>query len=217
VLPTRPDLALAVRYLAGTAGIEVGGDWYDVIDVDERTVFFTVGDVAGKGLEAAILMASLRNAITAYATDGDAPGAVLSKIGRLVDVARDGRFATVVCGTIDLPTGRVTLANAGHPRPVLVGADHCGLVTGTVGPPVGVGPGGYPTATVDLRPGDTLLAYTDGLIERRGESLAAGLDRICGAAHYETPLERLLDDVIAELVPDGPPDDIAALGMRWQG
>jgi hypothetical protein len=209
------DLEVAVRYLPATAGIDVGGDWYDVIDVGDRAVFFTIGDVAGKGLDAAILMSSLRNAINAYAVDGDPPSAVLAKVNRLVDLGRDGRFATVLCGTINAATGEVVLANAGHLEPVLVSGDHAKPVSASPGPPIGVGRDDYQSVRFVLQPGDTLLAYTDGLIERRHEPLSAGLARLCVSASRRAPLRQLVDDVVSDLVPSGPSDDIAVLGIRW--
>jgi hypothetical protein len=217
-LPLDPDLEIVARYRGGTTGIDVGGDWYDVVRVDERTVFFTVGDVVGRGLDAAILMSSLRNAIDAYATDRIPPEEVLAKLARLVDVGRDGRFATVVCGTIDTRTGETWVANAGHPPPLIVHGDRCELVHTAVGPPVGVGDGHrYRSVPVMLPAGSTLLAYTDGLVERRGEPLSAGLERLCHAARGGVPLDELVDGVIVALVPGEPDDDIATLAIRWRG
>lgn len=215
-LPTSPHFELAVRYLPGTAGIEVGGDWYDVVELGADHVFFTVGDVAGRGLDAAILMGSLRNAITAYAKDGDAPEEVLAKVGRLVDVASDGRFATVLCGLLDISTGRVRLANAGHLPPIWIEGHTCRVVETALGPPVGLAPR-YASVDLSLSLGSTLLAFTDGLVERRGEPLSKGIDRLCRAAGEVGNLEQLLDSLVTTLVPSGPSDDIAILGVRWRG
>jgi len=215
-LPTSPDFELAVRYLPGTAGIEVGGDWYDVVELGANHVFFTIGDVAGRGLDAAILMGSLRNAITAYAKDGDAPEEVLAKVGRLVDVASDGRFATVLCGLLDTSTGRVRLANAGHLPPIWIEGRTCKVVETALGPPVGLA-SGYASVDLRLSPGSTLLAFTDGLVERRGEPLSKGIDRLCRAASEVGSLGQLLDSLVTTLVPSGPSDDIAILGLRWRG
>jgi serine phosphatase RsbU (regulator of sigma subunit) len=162
------------------------------------------------------LMSALRNAINAYAADGAEPDAVLARVGRLVDVARDGRFATVLCGTIDLPTGQVVIANAGHPPPLLITAERCEAIPTVVGPPVGVGHH-YTPVQVTMPGGATLLAYTDGLIERRGEPISAGLARLCAAAEGGGPLEEVLDGIFAALIPSGPHDDTAAVGIRWHG
>ena len=213
-LPDRAELEIAVRYLPGTDGIEVGGDWYDVVDVDELTIFFTVGDVVGRGLDAATVMAGLRHRIDAYAIAGAEPEEALDRAGAGLDVAADGRFATVVCGRLDLPSGLLSVANAGHPPPVVIHPDRCELLPTVPGPPLGVGHD-YTPVPLQLQPGSVILAYTDGLIERRGESLTEGLTRLCSAANLQLPLEQLLDQVLAALVPDGPPDDIALLGLRW--
>jgi serine phosphatase RsbU (regulator of sigma subunit) len=212
-LPQHSGVRLAARYLPGTEGIEVGGDWYDVVEVDERQLFFTVGDVAGRGLEAAVLMTSLRNAIGAYATDGDEPAAVLHKLHRLVDVAKDGRFATVVCGVLDTATGDGILVNAGHLPPILAAETGCAALETRPGPPIGLGEAYLPTL-FSLRPGDVLVCYTDGLVERRGEAVTDGVQRLCGAIRRSLPPEQLLDAVLAELVPSGQADDIALLALQ---
>lgn len=213
-LPEHPELEVAVRYLPGTDGIEVGGDWYDLVDVDDRSVVFTVGDVVGRGLDAATVMAALRHQIDAHAAAGAEPEQALARAGRLVDLGVDGRFATAVCGRLDLPSGLLRVANAGHPAPVHLSAGRCRLLPTVTGAPVGIG-WDYTPVDVQLQPGDILLAYTDGLIERRGESIDRGLQRLCAAADTDLPLDQLLDHVLASLTPDGPPDDIALLGLRW--
>lgn len=214
-LPRTPHLEVAVRYLPGTDGMDVGGDWYDVVSVGPQSAFFTVGDVAGRGLDAAILMGSLRSAVNAYAAEGAPPGDVLSKLGRLVDLPADGRFATIICGRIDLTTGEVTLANAGHPPPLLVHDGTAELVETRVGPPIGIGRS-YSSTGVRLPPGATLLAYTDGLIERRGEPISSGAVRLRQAAATGGQLDQMLERVLTELLPEGrTEDDVALLGMTW--
>lgn len=212
-LPTHSGVRLAARYLPGTEGIEVGGDWYDVVEVDDRQLFFTVGDVAGRGLEAAVLMTSLRNAIGAYATDGDEPAAVLEKLHRLVDVAKDGRFATVVCGLLDTASGDGILVNAGHLPPILASESGSAPIEARPGPPIGLGESYRPTL-FSLRPGDVLVCYTDGLVERRGEAVTDGVKRLCGAIRRSLPPDQLLDRVLEELVPSGQADDIALLALQ---
>src|SRR5262249_28511082 len=101
VLPAARGLEIAGRYEAGVAGTEVGGDWYDVVPVSPTRLLFAVGDVSGRGLEAAATMASLRYAIRAYALDGSEPAEVLHKLTSMLTVGRSGLFATVVCGMID--------------------------------------------------------------------------------------------------------------------
>jgi serine phosphatase RsbU (regulator of sigma subunit) len=214
-LPALPELSLAVRYLAGTEGIDVGGDWYDVVVVAADRVCFTVGDVSGRGLEAATMMGALRNAINAYAVDGHDPATVLTKVSRIVDIVEGGRFATVLCGVLDLKTGVATIANAGHPNPILVGPQRSEVVWTQPGAPVGVGDT-FPMVSVALAVGTTLLMYTDGLVERRGHSISSGIDRLRASARSDESLDRMLDKVLSDLIPSGPSDDVALLGLRWQ-
>jgi serine phosphatase RsbU (regulator of sigma subunit) len=161
------------------------------------------------------MMASLRNAVTAYAADGSPPDEVLAKLGRLVDVGRDGRFATVLCGRIDVGSGEVALASAGHLDPVLVEGDRCRALELGHGPVLGLG-GRFPIEHLRLSAGSTLLCYTGGLVERRGEVLDDGVARLCAVASRDLPLERLLDRVVTELVGPAAGDDVAVLGIRWR-
>jgi hypothetical protein len=218
-LPRIDGLAMEALYVAGLDTIDVGGDWYDVMSSTPDRSLFVVGDVSGKGLRAAILMASLHYAIRAYAAEDNQPHVILEKLCNLLDIGRDGHFATVLCGSIDLNRRTVTLASAGHFPPLLMspkGADFVGM---TVGPPVGVATGThYVPTTVALPEEGTLLAFTDGLIERRGESLEVSLARLRAVAgEFDHPLDALLADVVHRLIPDGSDDDLAILGLRWQG
>ncbi len=215
-LPARAEVEVAVRYLPGTTGLDVGGDWYDLLEVGEGQLFFSVGDVSGRGLSAAALMSRLRNAITAFASDGLGPATVLDKVSRLVDVARDGRFATVLCGLLELSSGKVVIANAGHPEPLLIEDERRSFVKTDLGPPVGVATAGYSSVNFTLQPGGTLLAFTDGLVERRDEPLSTSLERLRQAASPELSLHELLDDILSALVPSGAADDVAILGLRWK-
>lgn len=219
LLPTHlarsPGLTVATRYVAGTEGIDIGGDWYDLVELPGDRMFFTVGDVSGRGLSAATMMSRLRHSITAYAVEGNDPATVLAKVSGLIDLVRDEHFATALCGILDLRTGLVRVANAGHPPLVLVSGGTAAAVPTTVGPPLGVGTC-YETDELSLTSGDVLLAYTDGLIERRDESIDAGLERLCHVARPAAELEDLLDTVLAVLVPRGAPqDDAAILGLKW--
>jgi serine phosphatase RsbU (regulator of sigma subunit) len=216
-LPQVEGLTLATRYVAGVKGIDIGGDWYDVVSLDNGQLLFVVGDVSGRGLRAATTMAELRYAIRAYAAQGDPPAAILTKISRLIDVGRGGEFATVLCGTIDVPARRVVLANAGHPDLLVIAANEAWYAASSIGAPVGVA-GGRPYAevTVTVPPNATLLAYTDGLIERRGEQLDVGLERLRNAAlHHRGSIEDLLANVLARTRQTEAADDTAILGLRW--
>ena len=216
-LPDVPGIELAARYLPGVNGVEIGGDWYDIVPVDDTHVFFAIGDVSGQGIEAGSVMASLHFAIRAYAAEGHDPATVLHLLGALLTLSRDRHFATVVCGCLDLGTGTVTVANAGHlPMLILDGAGGSRFLETEVGLPIGVQRGArYESTTVELPPGATLLAYTDGLVEHRGETLDEGLARLRSATtRAPVPVDALLSWVLAELRPNGSHDDTAMLAVR---
>jgi serine phosphatase RsbU (regulator of sigma subunit) len=216
--PDTPGLELGVRYVAGVEGVDIGGDWYDVIVVDDGPLIFVVGDVSGRGLRAATVMASLRFAIRAYAVQGDSPTDILTKLSKLLDVGRDGSFATVLCGSIDLDTRQMTVASAGHPFPLLVADGDAEFLDIRPGVPVGVDvevP--YVTTVLTIPPHATLLVYTDGLIERRGENLDVGLARLrTTVLASDGSLEHLLTEVVDGLSEAGSDDDTAVLGVRWR-
>ncbi|MFN8017958.1 MAG: PP2C family protein-serine/threonine phosphatase [Acidimicrobiales bacterium] len=216
-LPTPPGVVLASRYQAGADGVEIGGDWYDVVPIDDDHVIVTVGDVSGQGLPAASIMVSLRAAIRAYATDGAGPGEILHKLGRLLDVRADGHFATVLCACDPADAGEVVVATAGHPPPVLAGPTGAHLVALDVGLPVGVSPTAtYAERTIALGPNDTLVCFTDGLFERRGERLDLGLERVREvlASLAAGPIDRLVEQLTDQLEAPAAPDDTAVLAVR---
>jgi serine phosphatase RsbU (regulator of sigma subunit) len=217
-IPHVDGLEIAVRYAPGIGGIEVGGDWYDVIPHGEGSVFFFVGDVSGRGLGAATTMGYLRHAIRAYAAQGGGPGAVLSKLGDLVDRASDGYFATVLCGQIDVARHTLTVACAGHFAPLVIDAAGARYVDVEVGPPIGVLPRTVPPeTTITVLPGASVLAFTDGLVEHRGEILDVGLARLRATVQgHRGSVDGLVGQVLAALAPDGSDDDIAILGVKWQ-
>ena len=141
---------------------------------------------------------------------------ILTKLAQLISISEDGHFATVLCGVIDVERHEVTLANAAHPEPLLI-AGETQFVHTNIGVPIGVeGPSPYASVTITVPAAATLLAYTDGLVERRGEVIDTGLQRLrdtAGAAHDS--VEALLEDLTRYLPPDGPADDIAILGVKW--
>jgi serine phosphatase RsbU (regulator of sigma subunit) len=217
-LPEVPGLVAKKRYIAGAAGLDVGGDWCDLVPLADERVFFAVGDVSGRGLDAAKVMASLHFAIRAYATQGDPPAEVLSKLAQLVSLGRDGHFATVVCGIADVVGHQVTIANAGHFPPLLVGPSSAEFLRIGAEVPIGVeADRRYGQTVVTVPAGATLLMFTDGLVERRGEDLQLGLGRLQDAAREaDQSLDDLLDHVVARLIPRGSEDDAALLGIRWR-
>jgi serine phosphatase RsbU (regulator of sigma subunit) len=222
LLPRVPEIEgveIAARYLAGVVDIEVGGDWYDVISIgNDRCVFF-VGDVSGRGLQAATTMASLRYAIRAYTAQGDDVATVLVKLSALLDIEADQQFATVLAGEIDVGRHRVTLVSAGHFMPLVIRDGVAEFIEGPAAPPVGVTPLANLTAvTFDVPPKATLIAFTDGLIERKDdESIDVGLERLRVAATGQTEsVAELVDELVNALIVADAPDDTVILAIRWR-
>jgi serine phosphatase RsbU (regulator of sigma subunit) len=212
--PDVVGLEIAGRYVAAATEMAIGGDWYDIIRLDDQRTLFVIGDVSGHGVNAATGMAALRYAIRAYAGETSSPAVILEKLGRLLRIDHDHQLATVLCGVIDSETHEMTIASAGHPPPLLIHDGRREYVTSEHGPPVGVeDPLKARERTVPFPAQATLLAFTDGLIERRGEALDAGLARLVESAQPDLPLEALLDAILHEVAPEGR-DDIALLGIR---
>lgn len=217
-LPSIPGIEFSARYVAGDPSADVGGDWYDVIGCDDHSCVFAVGDVSGRGVPAASTMASLHYAIRAYAAQGDGPLTILEKLGALLDVARDGHFATVLLGHADVARHEVTVVSAGHPPPLVVGGGDGHFVETLTGAPVGVWQRSrYTPVTFTVPPRGSMLAYTDGLVERRGEMLDTGLERLRVAATSGGHAPHgLIDAVLGSLTTEGAmSDDVALLELRW--
>jgi serine phosphatase RsbU (regulator of sigma subunit) len=214
--PPIDNLEIASRYVAGVAGVDVGGDWYSIIALDERHFGFVVGDVSGRGVGAATIMARLRFTIRAYLFEGHAPDVALEMCSRQLDVDTDGYIATVLVGLGDITTGEIELANAGHMAPLIVANARSSYVRTKVGPPLGIGRISYELVKIRLSPGATLLAFTDGLIERREEGIDAGFERLSAASERPgTDLEAWLDRVVSAMAHEDAEDDIAALAFKW--
>jgi serine phosphatase RsbU (regulator of sigma subunit) len=215
-LPQLDGLQASARYEAGVEGTDVGGDWYDVLPLSPDRIVFSVGDVCGRGITAAVQMASLRYSIRAYALEQADPATILQRLSTIMVNNREESFATVICGTVDTLAGTLTVARAGHPDLLVV--DHTGAryLQSPLGPPVGVGTNWvYRSLTFALPEEITLIAFTDGLIERRGEHLDDGLERLRAAADRDLPIPELLNHLVETLTPAGSADDVAVLGLRW--
>ena len=219
LLPERvPDIVgvdIAARYLP--ARDEVGGDWYDVIELPGGVVGIAIGDVAGHGVRAAALMGQLRTALRAYALDGYSPAETLKRLDRLLHTIRGEGMATAAYARMDPRTGKVRIATAGHPPAVLVqGNGQARLVETTPAPPLGTLPfGTYLEVEETVAPGETLILYTDGLIERRREPLTAGLERLRLHASVIASADALCQRVLERLVPpEGADDDVAIVVLR---
>lgn len=217
-LPTLDRLEVAARYLPGTAGVEVGGDWFDVIHSSTDRCVVIVGDVSGRGLRAATTMAALRYAARAYVAEGHRPEAILAKLGQILSFDVQQQFATMLIGEIDLTNGRLCLANAGHLPPLLLAGAEASFIEMPSGRPVGLNASDAPLAIdVQLAKGAAIFAFTDGLVERRGEHLDTGLERIRVAlAHQRGSMEDIVDRLVTEVLREGFEDDVAIVGVRWR-
>jgi anti-sigma regulatory factor (Ser/Thr protein kinase)/putative methionine-R-sulfoxide reductase with GAF domain len=214
-LPDIVGVDVAARYLPALD--EVGGDWYDVIELSRGRVGIAIGDVAGHGVRAAALMGQLRTGLRAYALEGHAPGETLKRLDRLMHTIRGRGMATAGYALFDPTTGRLRHASAGHPPPVLVTASgEARVLEVKSAPPLGTLP--FPTyleVETTIAPGDAILMYTDGLIERRREPLTAGLERLRATVSVKTTAEGLCERTVATLVPGGAAqDDVALVALR---
>ncbi|MFI6819448.1 SpoIIE family protein phosphatase [Micromonospora sp. NPDC050187] len=215
-LPQLPGAVLASRYLPGSGDVEVGGDWYDAIEVDDELVL-VIGDVVGKGVHAAAVMGQLRNALRAYALEGFDPGESLTRLNRLVGSVERRSFATVVCLCFNPRTGRLRYASAGHPSPLLIrGGDVAFLHDRALGPPVGAIPDtSYRTETGTLEAGGRLLLYTDGLIEDRHLGIDVGFAQLrSDVAGFGGHVADLVDSVVERVVESPRRDDVAVLALE---
>jgi serine phosphatase RsbU (regulator of sigma subunit) len=212
-LPPVPGWRTAVRYLpAGRT--DAGGDFYDVLELEDGRLAMFVGDVMGRGVAAASVMAQMRSAIrTLVAVDPD-PTAVLAGMDRVFDALHLEQLVTMVYAVADPTRDHLEVINAGHPPPVLLAAD--GRVELLEHPStliLGVGGGQRAVRSAELGPGDRLLLYTDGLVERRGEDADNATARLVSALRGSVTddLDRWLTDMVDELRDPTRDDDVAAL------
>ncbi len=217
-LPTVAGLDVDARYIPAASGVDVGGDWYDIVDTGEGRVLLVIGDVSGHGLRAATTMASLRHATLAYAAQDSRPAMLLATLSEFVNRSPHDYLATVLCALIDVQAHRVTVASAGHLAPLLMNGDDGSFIELDIGIAVGVSSGSrYRETSISVPPHATLVAFTDGLVERRGEVLDIGLTRLHDAAIGQ---RLALDDLVAklarDLTSDDHQDDTAIVGVRWQ-
>ncbi|MEW5808870.1 MAG: SpoIIE family protein phosphatase [Actinomycetota bacterium] len=209
----------AVRYEPATRPLQVGGDWYDVVDLDDGRIGLIVGDCVGHGLAAATVMGQLRSACRALLLEHPSPAAALSGLDRFAARLPGARCTTAFCAVLTPGTGELTYSCAGHPPPILVRADRATeLLDGARSTPLGVRYAeSRPETSVTMPPRATLLLYTDGLVERRRESIDDGIARATDVvgAHRGIALDDLADMIMTGLAPDGGyDDDVAVLLYR---
>ncbi|CAL9512161.1 hypothetical protein SUDANB145_03639 [Streptomyces sp. enrichment culture] len=205
--PQIPGVRIAARYVPTGGGLQVGGDWYDVIPLPHDRLALVIGDVQGHDVRAAGLMGQLRIALRAYASEGHRPDAVLSRASRFfhgltqsADDPGDTRFATCLYVEVDPATGTLETARAGHLDPGMRMADGTVLVRATAGGlPLGVDPDSdYPITRLALEPGETLMLITDGVLETGGHDLDSGWLRLRAVLeeHRTSGLEELADALV---------------------
>lgn len=226
--PTLPGFSIVARYIAGAPEVQVGGDWWDVHGLGDGRVAVGIGDVAGRGIRAAAVMGHARAAMRAAGHASLPPAGVLELLdAQLSEVLVAGdpeaptpQFATACYAIVDRQEGRVRAANAGHlPLLVWCADGRVRVVTVSPGPPLGVGIGGYGETDIPLGSGETLVMFTDGLVESRTEDLDRGIATLAGALEdcdAGDPLDSVADRLLAQMGrrnAEGP-DDIALVLLR---
>jgi len=216
-LPMVPGVDFAARYIAGAAGMDVGGDWYDVVPLASGSVAFAIGDVAGRGLLAAATMGQMRSSLRAYLLEGLEPSDALARLNGFVLSQERNTFATVGVGLLDVRTGLLRYASAGHLPPLLLdAASPPRLVEVMPSLPVGViADAVYEQSERPLAPGATLVLYTDGLIESRTRGLEQGFGELLHvSAGPERDPEALVAAIVARMGVAESDDDVTLLALR---
>lgn len=225
-LPTLDQIELTAVYRPGSEGLNVGGDWYDALELPHGRLALCVGDVVGHGLEAAAVMGELRNSVRPYLLDGLPPDEVLARVNGLAAhsgaLSFDGEtFATLAIAVVDVKGPELSIALAGHPPPLLVSPEvGSRFLDVRHGPPIGVvGDPSYGVTSFAVEPDSTLVLFTDGLVERRTRPLGAGLEELAAAVTDRLGLglttEDLCNGILEAMVGTSETaDDIAVLAMR---
>ncbi|MFN8020723.1 MAG: SpoIIE family protein phosphatase [Acidimicrobiales bacterium] len=212
-LPVSDRYTVAASYVPADAATPIGGDWYDVFEFDDGRLGVTVGDVAGHGRAAAVAMVELRALLKAHVRSARRPRNVLAGVRRHARSLPD--MATCLYALIDPVAQTANIASAGHPPPVVASGDGVTVVQLDPGPPIGIGLDGRDReTTVELRHGASLIMYTDGLIERRRESLEVGLWRLRDTIDPYLTAPAQCDHLIRGLRPDVLEDDLCTVVVR---
>lgn len=217
--PAQPPPGIAVRYQAASPPLQVGGDWYDIVDLEDGRIALIVGDCVGHGLDAATVMGQLRSACRALLLDNPSPSAALAGLDRFAARLPGAQCTTVVCVILDPATGELVYSSAGHPPSILVHADGTSrLLDDGHTIPLGVRPNRpRPEAHLTMPARATLLLYTDGLVERRRRALDEGIGHASSIVQdgRGSELNELADQIMSRLEPAGGyHDDVALLLYR---
>jgi serine/threonine protein phosphatase PrpC len=215
-LPEIPGVAVAARYLPGGVGVNVGGDWYDVFLLPDERIAVAVGDVLGRGADAASVMGQVRMAFRAYALGGEAPETVVDRMDALIQAMGLAHFSTMLYLILDPGARLLQMVRAGHPPPLLLPPrGEPRYLEAGLGVPLGVVAGAkYEPVTERVEPGSVLILYTDGLVETR-EGIDKGLVRLqksVGASRGD--LEGLCDRILEQMVGPTVHDDVALVVIR---
>nr|WP_246214368.1 SpoIIE family protein phosphatase [Modestobacter muralis] len=213
--PAVPGMTVAVRYLAATSGVEIGGDFYDVAPLPGDHVAIAVGDVVGHDITAAATMGQLRSVYRALLVEAPAPAAVIDRLQASWPLLGLQRMATALFATLDLPTGVLRVASAGHPPPLLVAGGRAEFLPVVPSRMLGAPPAPAVEWRGVLPPGATLVLFTDGLVESRTSDIDAGLERLRAAADRAAANgpDELCDRLLADLAGTHRADDIALLAL----
>ncbi len=215
-LPQPDGLRVGARYVPAQSGGDIGGDWYDFVPLAPGRALLVIGDVSGHGIEAATTMALLRHATLAYVAREQRPAAVLGMLADFVRGRAHDYFATVLCALVEIDAHRLTVASAGHLPPLLMNGGEAEFVRLQPDPPIGFQePTSYHEAGFAVPPHATLLAFTDGLVERRGEVLDEGLERLRVQALAGGGRD-LLARLAGGLTSGQHRDDTALVSIEWQ-
>ncbi len=225
LLPTElakaPNVSVAARYVASSHVLDVGGDWYDSIELEDGTLLFVVGDVVGHGLDAAAMMGRLRAGLAALARQEVDPGKLLTMLDLYASRPGGADYTTVNCIVLDPTGGQLTYASAGHPPALIIHSDGetRWLQDGRSMPLCTNQPQTRPTASTLLEPGSVVVMYTDGLVERRRESIDLGLDRLRETAIRDrhVPPTQICDNLIEMASQSVTEDDTVVLCFRYDG
>ncbi|WP_329539440.1 SpoIIE family protein phosphatase [Streptomyces sp. NBC_01220] len=219
-IPDVPGAQIAVRYRSARLGRDIGGDWYDVIPLPGGRVGTVIGDVQGHDTHAAAVMGQLRIVLRAYAAEGHSPATVMARASVFLHELDTDRFATCTYAEADLTTGVVQVVRAGHVDPLVRDADgSCRKVLVEGGLPLGLsaefGRLEYPVSTVELDPGQTMVLFTDGLVELPGADLDEGMQLLTAMIRNgPEDLQRLADRLCESVDERGGEDDVAVLLLR---
>ncbi|MFD4337618.1 SpoIIE family protein phosphatase [Streptomyces anulatus] len=219
-IPAVPGARVAVRYRSARLGRDIGGDWYDLIPLPGGRVGAVIGDVQGHDTHAAAVMGQLRIVLRAYAAEGHSPATVMARASVFLHELDTDRFATCTYAEVDLTTGVIQVVRAGHVDPLVRDVDgSCRRMPSEGGLPLGLsaefGRLEYPVSTVELDPGQTMILFTDGLVEMPGSDLDEGMQLLAAlVTNGPKDLQRLADQLCDAVDERGGQDDVAVLLLR---